>query len=96
VVAAPDSPPAFLELELAPDEESIRTLDPAIGGGARRQTAPVLEDLGQLVGGIAHDFNNLLAFILNYRGFVDDDLAKATRGDWLEHVESARVELLPS
>ena len=33
-----------------------------------------LESLGELAGGIAHDFNNLLAVIINYAGFVAEDL----------------------
>jgi hypothetical protein len=33
-----------------------------------------LESLGQLAGGIAHDFNNLLAAILNYVGFVSEEI----------------------
>lgn len=37
-----------------------------------------LESLGELAGGIAHDFNNLLAVIVNYAGFVAEDLDRPT------------------
>jgi PAS domain S-box-containing protein len=33
-----------------------------------------LESVGQLAGGIAHDFNNILGVIINYAGFVAEEL----------------------
>jgi PAS domain S-box-containing protein len=41
--------------------------------------------LEQLAGGVAHDFNNLLAVILNYAGFVADEVAKARHSPGGEH-----------
>ena len=38
-----------------------------------------MEAVGQLAGGIAHDFNNLLAVILNYTGFVVEELPQGDR-----------------
>ena len=46
-----------------------------------------MEAVGQLAGGIAHDFNNLLAVILNYTGFVAEELPPGDqRRDDLEEV----------
>ena len=49
-----------------------------------------MEAVGQLAGGIAHDFNNLLAVILNYTGFVVEELPKGdSRREDLEEVVRA-------
>ena len=46
-----------------------------------------MEAVGQLAGGIAHDFNNLLSVILNFTGFVTDQLPEGDqRRDDLEEV----------
>ncbi len=49
-----------------------------------------LESVGQLAGGIAHDFNNLLVVILNYAGFVREELAEDdARAADLREIEKA-------
>lgn len=50
-----------------------------------------MEAIGQLAGGIAHDFNNLLAVILNYTGFVVEELPPGDqrRADLEEAIRAA-------
>jgi PAS domain S-box-containing protein len=48
---------------------------------AHLQRGQRLENLQQLAGGVAHDFNNLLAVILNYSGFVAEELDALVESD---------------
>jgi PAS domain S-box-containing protein len=48
---------------------------------AHLQRGQRLENLQQLAGGVAHDFNNLLAVILNYSGFVAEELDTLLEND---------------
>jgi PAS domain S-box-containing protein len=52
-----------------------------------------LESLGELAGGIAHDFNNLLAVIINYAGFVAEDLDATAQAENEEKRRAMRADV---
>ncbi|MGH9056126.1 MAG: ATP-binding protein [Acidimicrobiales bacterium] len=51
-----------------------------------------LESLGQMAGSVAHDFNNLLSVMLNYSGFVKEEIDRACNED-PERWSAARDDL---
>jgi len=78
-------------------EDSHRVLVETAADEARRREAgesQSLESLGHVASGVSHDFNNLLGLILNFTGFVDEEIQEAALRDGEERWSQARKDLL--